>query len=145
MIPARIGRRFLLLLIVFAFLLSLATQTYKGRFGLADAESSFLLLDRLLKTFIPIFALVGAFYFSDRSQSDAVGPQRTSVEAFSIALVFCGIWVLTPAIAILITETFRQAVTLIEKFETFGTSIAISGIAYYFSVSAPRQAPGTLK
>ena len=137
MIASQTGRRLLLALILLGAVLAFVTQFLLGRDGTVSEPVSQKVIDQFLKHFIPLFGIVGAFYFSEKGDTEAGNTSRSAVEGFIFALVCVGIWVLLPTISLLISQTFESALRLLERFEAFGTTIAVTGLTYFFSTSAP--------
>lgn len=113
MIQSRNGRRYLLIILLAGFLLAFLTQMLLGRGGMVSEETSQKVVERILKIFVPLFALVGAFYFSEHGHREPSEQQSTSPESFFLAAILSAIWVFLPTIALLISQTFESALRLL--------------------------------
>lgn len=135
-ISATFGRRLLMAMLLLAFLASFSIQFLLGRDGAASGETSSLMTSKLLRTYIPMFGVVAAFYFSEKGQNER-NHHRVSAESLVFAGATVAIWVFLPIVALLTQNTFEGAIRLLEQFEIFGTSISLVGLTFYFSISAP--------
>ncbi len=135
-IRAKTGRLVLLLIVITGFMLAFAVQAFVGRDGAVSSEVGLNVIQRLLKVYLPLFGLIGAFYFSERGQSTERGSLRTPVEGFGFACAVVGIWVGLPPLLLLVAKTFESVLRILDSFEIFGSTIAVTALAYYFSVSA---------
>jgi hypothetical protein len=135
-IRAKTGRLVLLLLVVAGFLLAFAFEGFAGRNGAVSSEVSLNVTQRLLKLYLPLFGLVSAFYFSERAQTVERNPLTTPLEGFGFACVVVGIWAGLPALLFVTQDTFESVLRILDSFDVFGSTIAITALAYYFSVSA---------
>jgi hypothetical protein len=139
MIDARTGRRVLLAVVLGGFFVAFLVQFLLGRDGAASEETSHIVVERILKIFVPLLGIFAAFYFSERGEPESGQRRKTSIEGFIFAFVAVTVWVALPTVALIIMATFDGAIRLLDSFEMFGTSIAVAALTYYFSTSAPNR------
>ena len=140
MILANTGRRFLLIAVVGGFLIALGVMFYLARSGAAAEDTMSLVIKRLLKVYLPLLVLMGAFYFSEKSSSNHPASNQTSIEAFFFALAAVSLWCALPTFLLFVSDTFDAALRLLDAFEIFGETISVAAMTYYFSISAPEAA-----
>ena len=93
-------------------------------------------LDRLAKVYLPLLGLICAFYFSETGGGKGAR-KRTSVEAFSLAVIVTAAWAALPPVFLLFGETIDSAIRTINAVDLFGNTLAVSALAFYFSKSTP--------
>lgn len=135
-IPSQTGRRVLLGIVVVGFSLALVVQISLGRDGAVSADTNQRVTERLLKLYVPLFGVMGAFYFSEQKRTGARKSGVTSVDALALACFVVGIWAGLPPALLGFEETFERALRMLDEYEVFGSTAAVSALTYYFSRSA---------
>ena len=136
MIAARTGRRTLLAVVVLGFATAFLVLVVIGRGGAVSAETFRDVSARLLKLYVPLLGLVASFYFSEHGLRSRRG-KATNVETFLLATGLAGAWCLLPGVLIAATDTVENAVRLLDTFEIFGSTMAVSALGFYFSKTSP--------
>ncbi len=139
MIDASFGRRVLLILIIAGAFAAFGVLYAIGYGGAVSEEVARRAIDRLLKLYVPLFGLIGGFYFSEFGQSSMGTIRKTSKETFGLAVVFVGVWVALTPLFLALSETVESALRLLDSFDVFGSTIAVAALAFYFSKSAPEK------
>jgi uncharacterized integral membrane protein len=134
MTKSLIGRRIILVLMLSGFILSFIVLWWIGRNGAISFEAAAPAIKVLMQHYLPLLAILGGFYFSERAFVDQGGD--TSIETVAFALVVVGIWVLGPPILIAISQTIEGAMRLLDSGAIIGTSLVSACLAFYFSKSS---------
>lgn len=144
MIHARTGRLTLFAIVMSGFVLALIVLAIVGRGGAVSEAISLRVVGRLMKLYSPLVGLMGAFYFSEKGHSTGGNVALTSTDKFAIACCVVGLWAGLPVLLLTITNTVEGAMRLLDSFEAFGSALAVTALAYYFSISARTKIPPRL-
>jgi hypothetical protein len=139
MIGSTYGRRIIAGLILFGFLGALLSLWFVSRGGAATFETASPIISKLLQHFVPLLAIVGGFYFSERAVEEQGRP--TTVEALILATVLIGCWAVAPSVLLLASDTLPAAMRLLDSVAVIGTSLASACLAFYFSKSGKAARP----
>lgn len=134
MTRSQVGRRIILVLILLGFIFSFMILWWVGRGGAISSETSSSAIKLLIGHYLPLLAILGGFYFSERAVVDQ--GSDTSIETVAFALIIVGLWVLGPPILIAISQTIEGAMRLLDAGAVIGTSLVSACLAFYFSKSA---------
>jgi len=129
------GRGLLMTVVLSNFLLSVGLVFYVGGGGAVHREGIMLALEELLEIYLPLLAIMGAFYFADY-RSDEDSPRASLVQPFIFSLIIVSVWAFAPPLLLALT------VWPIEDIFSFlnsdavgilGKTIAAGAVTYYFS------------
>ncbi|WP_414158481.1 hypothetical protein ACMGG8_22910 [Pseudomonas sp. BNK-45] len=134
MTRSHVGRRIILFLILLGFILSFVVLWWVGSGDAISPETNSSAIKLLVGHYLPLLAILGGFYFSERSVVDQGG--NTSIETVTFALIIVGLWVLGPPMLIAVNSTIEGAMRLIDSGAVIGTSLVSACLAFYFSKSA---------
>ena len=133
------GRWSLMLLVLSSAVLSFAVLFFIGRGGAIAGEAARATIKELLEIYLPLIAMMSAFYFGQAQLQSSEG--KTSIEIFAFAIITVGLWVLCPPVLMMFGEAIEDIIETIDLLKPYGETIAAAAIAYYFakSVSTKEQ------
>lgn len=130
-ISNRTGRLCLMVVVLIAFLMSMASLFWLSRGGAIHPVERQETMVKLVGVYLPLLSLIGAFYFGGSNKSKQLSSLRT--EAFVFAIAVTSIWVLTPVFFLWLENAIEDVVSDLDKVKLFGDTLALAAIGFYFS------------
>ncbi|MEX2344748.1 MAG: hypothetical protein WD604_03985 [Balneolaceae bacterium] len=134
-ISTRIGRLSIMSLILFSALISVIILFIEGSGGAISQHNKILALQNLVKFYLPLFAIMGAFYFAEKNHHLQKIERETSFEVFLFSFLAVLIWVIVPPSSIAFSESIQSSFVYIDSFRGYGDAIGLAAITFYFSKS----------
>lgn len=127
------GRWLLMLMVIGAAVISFAVLFFIGRGGAIAAETSKTTTKELLEIYLPLIAIMSAFYFGqDQPQ---FGEGKTSIEVFSFSLLTVGLWVFCPPVLMYFGGAIEDILETLSLLKPYGETVSAAAIAYFFAKS----------
>ena len=127
------GRLWLMGIVLSFFLLSLFTLLWIGRGGAIRPELKLELLGKLAGLYLPLIALMAAFYFGKTRVNRGGRPATVPFETFIFAVLIVTLWVMTPLFFLFFIEAAQDISSTLNRVRPYGDSLALAAVGYYFS------------
>jgi hypothetical protein len=104
-----------------------------GRDGAISGEGMQEAQNYLLQFYLPLLAIVAAFYFAERRTRAAADRGGASAEAFALAFLIVALWVMLPPIIFALSDSYNAAIRTIDSVRLYGNSLSSGAVAFFFA------------
>jgi hypothetical protein len=104
-----------------------------GRNGAISGEGMQEAQNYLLQFYLPLLAIVAAFYFAERRTTAAADRGSAPAEAFALAFVIVAIWVMLPPITFALSDSYNAAIRTIDSVRLYGNSLSTAAVTFFFA------------
>ena len=121
-----IGRWVIWISTIGSGLLSIIILLYVGRGGRIHNDMINFGIVKILEIYLPIIAIMTAFYFVGSRNGKANTSQYVSIEVFTFSVVISSLWIFLPPLMITFIIPIEHSFNLLQQFEKYGQTAAIA-------------------